>query len=529
MTEVPARVQRDAASAFGGTAAIYGAVLAIALVPLLAASVPPLSDYPNHLARMHLLAELDRSEALASIYTVQWKVLPNLAMDLIVPLLTPLLGLEIAGKLFLAASLVLLVLGTAAVHRALYGRAGLWPLAMAPFLASTVLAYGFLNYLFGVGLMLCAFAAWLATERGPALTHLALGAVFSLLLFFAHFGAFGAYGLCVLACLVAREGRLLSPAGVKALLLEALPVAPPLLLLLAASPTLHGDLSLLYVGWDKLRGLLTPVIFLDPPRDLLLFGPLLALLAAALLAGRLALHRRLRAPLIGLGLAYLLVPTWLMDNWGNDLRIALPAFALLVAASRPRADHRRTAVVLAAACLAGLSLRSATVTADWARYDALYDEFRAASRLLPEGARLLPAIDRETPPEPIAPSAKLAPFYNLAALAVLERALFLPSLFTADDRQILAVREPFRSLDVPHLKPLPLPILRRAAAPASAAALSELTVSAKYFHRFAGWPEHFDAVVVFDFGRHDNPLPGRLSVLRRGSFFTLYDVGPADS
>ena len=504
--------------------AAYVLGLAVALLPLLAAAVPPLADYPNHLARMHVLAEIDRDPALAAIYGVDWKLLPNLAMDLVVPPLVPLLGVETAGKVFLALSLVLLVLGTVALRRALYGRAGFWPLALLPFLASTVLAYGLLNYLFGVGLMLLALACWFATAHWPAAPRLALTGLFALLLFFAHLVAFGAFGLCVLAAVLAREPRLLSAAGLKALVLEGLPFLPALVLLLAGSPTLGGELSLQYILWDKLRGLLTPVLFQSPLRDLLLAGPPLALIAWAFASRRLSLERRLRAPLVGLALAYLAMPTWLMDNWGNDLRLALPIFALLIAGARLRPDTGRAAVVIAAACALGLVARSGTQSADWLRYDALYAELRGAVRDLPEGAKLLPVIDWVTSPAGVAPTPALGPFYSLPVLALLERPLFVPSLFTAHDRQVLSVREPYRALDSPHFKPLSLPVLREAADPESAEGLRRLTGSSVHFHRVAGWPALFDVVLVIDFGNQVNPVPEHLSVLRRGSYFTLYRV-----
>jgi len=42
--------------------------------PIFSTVLPPLFDYPNHLARMHLLAEGGNA-----FYTVQWAPLPNLA------------------------------------------------------------------------------------------------------------------------------------------------------------------------------------------------------------------------------------------------------------------------------------------------------------------------------------------------------------------------------------------------------------------------------------------------------------------
>ena len=45
-----------------------------------------------------------------------------------------------------------------------------------------------------------------------------------------------------------------------------------------------------------------------------------------------------------------------------------------------------------------------------------------------------------------------------------------------------------------------------------------------FSHRFAGWPAAFDHVLMFDFGTPENPLPGLLTPLRSGSFFTIYEI-----
>jgi hypothetical protein len=64
---------------------IFAALYSIVQIPVYLTVVPPLLDYPNHLARMHILLNIPHSEVLQSFYEIQWAVIPNLAMDLIVP------------------------------------------------------------------------------------------------------------------------------------------------------------------------------------------------------------------------------------------------------------------------------------------------------------------------------------------------------------------------------------------------------------------------------------------------------------
>jgi hypothetical protein len=60
--------------------------------------MPAMADYPNHLARMYLMVTSGTAEE-NNYYTVVWKFLPNLAMDIIVPLVARFLNVDVATKL----------------------------------------------------------------------------------------------------------------------------------------------------------------------------------------------------------------------------------------------------------------------------------------------------------------------------------------------------------------------------------------------------------------------------------------------
>ena len=99
------------------------ALLALYSVPLFSTVLPPLFDYPNHLARFAVLAA-----GGSEFYEVRWAPLPNLAGDIIVPLLARAMPLEIAGKLFLVMIFALILGGTASLNRVVGGAWRLWPL-----------------------------------------------------------------------------------------------------------------------------------------------------------------------------------------------------------------------------------------------------------------------------------------------------------------------------------------------------------------------------------------------------------------
>ena len=77
--------------------------------------------------------------------------------------------LELAGKLFLVLTFALIAGGTLWLNRVATGRWRLWPLLAFLLLYDRILLWGFLNYLFGLGLAICGLALWLALEDKPAL------------------------------------------------------------------------------------------------------------------------------------------------------------------------------------------------------------------------------------------------------------------------------------------------------------------------------------------------------------------------
>ena len=73
-------------------------------------------------------------------------------------------AVEAAGRLFIALTMVLPVIATVALHRTLHGRVGFWPLCSLLFVYNTALYWGFLDFLFGLGVALLGFSGWVASE-----------------------------------------------------------------------------------------------------------------------------------------------------------------------------------------------------------------------------------------------------------------------------------------------------------------------------------------------------------------------------
>src|SRR5205809_1499812 len=98
----------------GQIAILFIALAAIASIPILLAPWPPLSDYINHLSRMHVIANIGSDPDLARFYEVDWQILPNLMMDLVVPVLERVMNVYAAGQVFTITGFVLIISGTLA-------------------------------------------------------------------------------------------------------------------------------------------------------------------------------------------------------------------------------------------------------------------------------------------------------------------------------------------------------------------------------------------------------------------------------
>ncbi len=402
---------------------------ALVCAPLFLTPIPPLVDYPNHLARMYLLAEIGHMPALQPFYAVEWRPVPNLAMDALVPPLLHIMPLEWAGKLFLAAVYFVLAAGSAALNRVLFGRWSAWPCLAFLLIYNRLLLSGFLNYLFGLGLALCCFAAWIALrQRGPAL-RLAIGCVMALAVYFAHLMAFGVYG----ALIAGYETGLLWRARadmrdvLRALFMAALPFIPTLALFLgylfAVKDFVVPGLPVLYFSrpWRKFD--LPFSVFDDYSRPIDVASFVFAVLGLGFVYWRrwVRLAPEIAAPLVFISVIYLIIPSGLLSQYGVDRRLPLVMALVLVGGSAWCLPSVRTQRVFFGAAAALLLFRMTLVAVSWQASGRIYAQILDGIDLLPRGAHLAVAYPSS--------SFVATPVVQLPTLAIARRGVFVPTLF----------------------------------------------------------------------------------------------------
>jgi len=105
-----------------------------------------------------------------------------------------------------------------------------------------------------------------------------------------------------------------------------------------------------------------------------------------------------------------------------------------VAGLRPQAVSPKLALAIGCAAVVLFAARIADVSADWRAVDRDFAEFRAALDTVETGASLLPVQIRDAARDGGTRQFDEA-YWNMAMLAVIDRAAFLPTLFTDPAKQ----------------------------------------------------------------------------------------------
>jgi hypothetical protein len=543
---------------FAAPGRLAGLLLGVALVllalPVVSARMPPLNDYPNHFARIWLLAGGAETAPVSDFYAVDWTgASTNIGLDLATAALGSVLPAEVLAPMFLIAALVLPPLGAAALNRALFGGWHWWQVGFAALAWSATLLAGFLNFQIGLGLALLAAAADPALARlGPARAFAVRAALAAVLLLVHIFALLFYAGLLAgLAAgprwrgIVGSRRDLARSAGRAAgtIAAAALPAAA-LLLLAQALPGAHpgagaGHESAPFSVWEKAGLLLSSVRNYRRGLDLALVALLAAPALWAAATGRLRGHAGLLLTAAGFVALLFASPGRLAGTVWIEERFPVMAALTLAAALRPDpVPSRRAMAVLAVALLAVSATRTALVAQVWRERQADVAALERALARLPVGARLLPMEHTPAGGVKEAPRGRFlfsggdlwrnprawGTYWHYPTLAVPWRRAFVPTLFAMRGKQPVRALPPWDALMVPDGIPVSVGALR-ADDPTKDERLRGFSV-----HHLARWRESFEYVLVLNADMPDGagparPVPG-LELVADEGFAQLHRIVP---
>ena len=508
-----AQTSRREWSAVQGVA-VFLVFLLISIIPLLTHPLPPLEDYANHVSRMYVIADGGKNPFLAKFYEIEWELIPNLMMDLIVPRIARYVNVYLASQLFTIAIFFLIMSGTFALNRALFKRWSVLPLIAFPLLYNYVFLIGVMNYFFGIGLALWGLAAWIGLRDRPWPWRYAISVCFGIALFFCHLFSLGVYGLGLMAFeiwfAIGVERASWPIRGVR-FVCAGLPFVPLVPLLLGSS-TWGNARDWSWESLGKIDGLIYAV---ETYSDIVAFVLTATVVVAGAWAARhkmLRVHPFLMVLLIVGGLIYMPMPRVLFGSYLADQRLPIAIMFMVVACFRVelRQEFVRRLFLLGAMGLLGA--RVAEVDIAWANSSPETVEMKESLRKIVKGSKILVAYTDSNMPNEV----EHLGLVHAATLAILERSALITTAFTVKGKQVMHVRPEFRKLvDTedgvpPTIDQLVLDAVGRS------------PDDSGYWH---DWLNKYDYVyLLFTDEDSDNPMPDKLKTVYEGVNFQLYRV-----
>lgn len=533
------------------------------LLPLAVVEMPPLLDYPNHLARVDVLLHFRSDPFLAEHYSASLKPVPNLLMEAVLLPLASALPLYAAGRLYVALTVVLTLASVLLLHRALFGYRSLWPLCGALFVYNATLIGGFMSFSLGMALMLIGVSLWIGLEGRRAQLPVAAG--FALFLYFSHAIVLLAFALCLFGVEATRYvgpgRRPLTAASVRrdALRFAALLAVPVLLFavtvgdqLLTSDAAAVGaqDRSPLLIvkqifwrlkkltelkQWGyRLHDMLAPVLNYSTALDAVTLLLLLGGMAFAAAKGRLRVARPMMAAVLLFAVGFFVIPDPFFGTYFVSIRFWILAALLLVAGTDLRFGGPRAATAFAIGLLALLGVRIGVLTANWAAYqDDVADLRRAMERIEPGSHVLIAWAGTEagccntrdflaTQPAWRSALVALPSLIHLPSLITVERRAYVPTLFSHPGKQPLTVTEPYRDRCMAIYEGVPVDV-RLLTRPQ----LATLRDHAEPCPHYLGWRDKYDYVLLMFADRFHaaglRPPPG-VAERYRGAVFDLWAV-----
>lgn len=416
-------------------AALFLGFFIITLIPFGLVSPLPLSDYPNHVARMHIIAHLADSADLAKFYAIKWEFIPNLAMDILVPLMMPALSAEAASLVFAGLAMFLMASGAVVLHRQLYGRWSIMPFAAFLFLYNRHFLWGFLNYLFSVGLGLWMLAAHIHFRSRGTVFRAVLLSLLAVALLISHLHAFASYAILVGGYEISIFWRNRKNLPWRDLLVAAAQFVLPVILFFSVSSTTDraGEIK-----WssaiDKVYGLLDMVNNYSLTLDVATFLILAGLVGLGLITRRLSIHRDMRLPLALLFMIYLCLPRLMFASFGADRRLLVMLALAAVATLEVRVDTPRVRAGLVLGIALLFFVRMGVIGMNWVQAKNVYQPILSAIEKLPKGARVAVICGGDNFPYLANP-----PLDHVPNMAVISRDAYLNTLFAEPGKQVLRV------------------------------------------------------------------------------------------
>ncbi|ATE64989.1 hypothetical protein [Rhizorhabdus dicambivorans] len=418
---------------------IYVALLLLLMaVPLLWPAFPPLDDVPTHMGRFRIQAGMADAPTLAAIFSIHWIPVGNLGADMLVWLIQPWFGIELATKIVVILIPVISAGGLLLIAKEAHGELPASAAFALPLIYGYAFHYGFINFSLAAGLAFLLFGLVLRYQRlKRPLVWRMLILLGSVVIYFAHIFGWVVFGLLVGGNALYRHvtGWRISLGMIRAVLLEGLLLGLPLIPIMAWRSGDNGGETSAYFdilhkwGWVE-SAMRDRWVQWDGMSALLCVG-----LIALGIVGIARMNRRLLVIFLVMVAFYIFIPYAFFGLIYADMRIAPLMLAIGIVALAPRRGWGRTATAFIGLLAFGfVAARTATTTVSYARYAQDHDRWLKALPHIPSGARVVALI---APPCPR--GWNVPRIVHLPSMAIVRRGAFANDQFEMPGAQLVEV------------------------------------------------------------------------------------------
>lgn len=370
----------------------WAALCLLSMLPLLYPAVPPLTDVPGHMGRYEVQLHLAQSPGLLRWYSFEWRLIPNLGVDLLVQLIGPWLGVELATKLVILMIPLLLTAGYVLVARQIHGYVPPTALFALPLVWCYPIHFGFINFGLSLALGTLAFALWIHLGERRVL-RAAIFLPIACIVWVAHI--YGWAVLCVLA--VCHEfvrqkasGRSLFDALLWTGIACGTLVTPQIVKMLPIFPGAPTAPSDYFFDLRKLGYLMMVLrdrwLVWDVISILIVYG----MIVWTFFSTRFEKHAGLALATAAFAVLFVLLPGMMFGSQYADMRLVPTLLASALLAVRP--VGARLSRILAIAGLVFVLARDAGTAASFYLYDRSFSRELAALDHVPRDATMVSLV-----------------------------------------------------------------------------------------------------------------------------------------
>ena len=372
--------------------ALFLLLAAITLTPIFYFDVLPLHDLPSHMARLAVIQSQGNDPVLSQYYALDWHLIPNLALDIWAYVTAPFFSVEMTSRSFIALSFLLLTSGTIFVHRVLGGK-GPWPFISFIFVWNEILAWGFLSFLFSIGVALWLFGTWVLYRDRNISIRVGLHAIAAIGLLICHFFGFAVYALAIGAYEAGHVALKWRERGVgvpgREFLGGALQFIPALALFFLSQTSSGASIIQFEDLLHKISNYSTPILLYDPPAQLIVVTLFALTVVYLLWKGRASVPPQCWF-IIATGIfCSLIAPAMMFNSFFLSHRMPV-ALSFLFLATIQFVDFSRPADRLfRGSLLIAVTVQTLFIALHWANFQFIYKDLFAATMPVKEGSTVL--------------------------------------------------------------------------------------------------------------------------------------------